>query len=282
MGFLLDMWKRDRNIRKNKREQETRRSMEAEKAREQEKLEAQLPGLIAATDDPALLCRYYRQTRAHETRFAIAEKITAPEPRMQFGGMDWFVLEETEGRKLLLSRYLLEKCLPYDDGLEPKKNYEGEGYYITYPKPQWHLSRLREYLSTEFMDRFAEDEKSRIVPVHITDNSDRAVCLDSREKVRSVRASRIDRVFALSEAEIMHYAERSAAVRTAFMKNGRSGYGYWTRDASDATSFEGHGEWKSAAVYCRAGEDPLRMPEFGAYPCDESRYVRPAVWITDS
>ena len=271
MGFFLDMFKRDREIKKREKARQ-------KAAREQEKAEARLPGLIAKTDDPGLLCRYYRETKKDETRFTIYEKLTRKEPVVSFGEMDWFVLKQEENRQLLLSRCLPGKYLPFARGLEGRKNYEGEGWYITYPDLQWSSSELRRYLNGEFTDRFSAEEKSRILPVRIGPDPEKSVCLKNEEEARAAGSGETDHVFLLSRTEIRECAENRLGIRIAFTGK-HTVQGWWTRTVSQETSIE-HGHWKPTACCCSSSGDPEKNPDFQSLPFDSSEAVRPVLWIS--
>jgi len=71
--------------------------------------------------------------------------------RMDFGGIEWLVLEEGEGKVLLLSEYVL-----FD------KSYHTEWVPIT-----WEESSLRSYLNNEFFNSFSPEERERIAETRV-------------------------------------------------------------------------------------------------------------------
>ena len=75
------------------------------------------------TNDSALLIRF--RTNDHKLVATHTEK------QVRFGGMDWIVLDQTEGRQLLLSKYAL-KGFKFGDDKRKRIHYEGEGYYYTF------------------------------------------------------------------------------------------------------------------------------------------------------
>ena len=273
MGFILDMMKRSRNSKSYLKEKE-------KAARKQEKLDASLPRLIARTDNPDLLCRYYGQTKNAGIRFTIFNKLTRSAPTVTFGGIDWIVLKEEEGRKLLLAKYLPLDRLPFARSLRSTKQYEGEGWYITYPKVHWYSSRLRAYLNEDFYDAFSEEEKRRILPVHIAPDSEEAVCLKTAAEAGAFSSGEVYQVFILSKTEVLEYAGKSFAARFCFDSEGEEA-AIWTRTPCMQDSIE-NGIWKSTAFCFCGGDHPDHPPYFVTPAFDELHAVRPAVWISCS
>jgi len=68
---------------------------------------------------------------------------------IKFGDHKWRVLEEKNGKILILSELTLET----------------QGYHETEEAVTWAICTLREYLNGAFYDKFSHDEKSRIVEV---------------------------------------------------------------------------------------------------------------------
>ncbi|MDR0220840.1 MAG: zinc ribbon domain-containing protein [Lachnospiraceae bacterium] len=75
---------------------------------------------------------------------------------MEFGGIEWRVLEVSGGKALLLSEYVLE-YRPY--------NEKQEG--VT-----WETSTLRAYLNVEFYNGFSASDRARIAPTMNNSNKD--------------------------------------------------------------------------------------------------------------
>jgi hypothetical protein len=67
---------------------------------------------------------------------------------VEFGGIEWRVLELSEGKVLLLSEYVLEY-----------RAYNEELTDVT-----WETCTLRSYLNGEFLNRFSESDRARIAP----------------------------------------------------------------------------------------------------------------------
>ncbi|MDR0248961.1 MAG: DUF6273 domain-containing protein [Oscillospiraceae bacterium] len=67
---------------------------------------------------------------------------------MEFGGIEWRVLDVSDGKALLLSEYILEY-----------RAYNEENTAVT-----WETCTLRAYLNGEFYDSFSEGDRARIAP----------------------------------------------------------------------------------------------------------------------
>ena len=81
--------------------------------------------------DRELLFRIWRETEDEKIRFSVYEDLIRSEKQVRFGGMDWIVLDQTEDRQLLLSKYAL-KGFKFGDDKSKRIHYEGEGYYYTF------------------------------------------------------------------------------------------------------------------------------------------------------
>ena len=75
--------------------------------------------------------------------------------KIRFGGYDWLVLDTKVNKALIITEYIIEK----------------RSYHNVYTNITWAECSLRAYLNGEFYDRFAPEEKERIVPV-INENPD--------------------------------------------------------------------------------------------------------------
>lgn len=82
--------------------------------------------------------------------FSVGDKI-------DFGGIQWRVLEERNGQVFLLSEYVLERRF-YHEAVH-------DGFDIT-----WANSDIRGWLNGEFYHRFTAEERSRIVHASVTTN----------------------------------------------------------------------------------------------------------------
>ena len=256
--------------------------------RKQKCLDKKTARLVKKTDDAAQLLEYYRKTERGDVRFAIYDKLAARERIVSFGGMDWIVLKEENGRRLLQARYLTEEALPFAKDLEVKVEYEGDGHYYTYPQLHWSSSVPRKYLNTEFMERFSEEERERILPVRIPYDSEESECLPDAAAAAQAPAEEVDRVFLLSRTEFLRYAKESVAALTGFTVNGEAKCS-WTRTASPESVFVGNAYYESSAYVCPVSSDLEKMPvyqHFGFRPVkDHAAFgsinrLRPTVWVS--
>ena len=103
---------------------------------------------------------------------------------IQFGGYDWRIIGESDGRALIVSDLILE-IRSYDDGAAE---------FIT-----WETSGIRSYLNGEFIvNTFSEEEKARIIETTIIND-------DNQWFSTPGGSSTTDKVFLLSLADISKY-----------------------------------------------------------------------------
>ena len=69
--------------------------------------------------------------------------------KISFGAYDWRVLAIQDNAALIITEQIIEQ----------------RPYHNRYVDITWADCSLREYLNTEFYDRFSQEEKSRIIPV---------------------------------------------------------------------------------------------------------------------
>ena len=122
--------------------------------------------------------------------------------RMEFGGIDWLVLDEEENKVFLLSEFSL-----FD------RTYNTELMPIT-----WETSAMRSYLNNEFFYRFSPEERARIAETRVIND----YVLASRGGISFFGVSTWpvpagndtdDRIFLLSSDEVRKYfADNSARV----------------------------------------------------------------------
>lgn len=156
-----------------------------------------------------------------------------------FGGIEWLILFKTDNRMLCLSADIIT-VLPYNETLE---------------KTSWENCSLRKWLNTEFVNRFTEEEKNRIIRLDYgkcgflrnngNPKNDRVFLLSVEEVERlfdcssSVKSERFDllsksdtvsdlvAVLNLSDQEIKSINERTG--HDYSLINGKS-LGWWLRD----------------------------------------------------
>jgi len=101
---------------------------------------------------------------------------------IEFGGIQWRVLDLEDGKVLLLSEYLLEQ-VPYHNALE---------------EVMWDTSDIRHWLNSEFYYRFATEERERIAETLVINNND-------PWQDRSGGSDTVDKIFLLSFEELVQY-----------------------------------------------------------------------------
>jgi hypothetical protein len=109
---------------------------------------------------------------------------------IDFGGMTWWVLDETDGKLFILSTEI-QGSLKYTDN--------------PYDDP-WEKSDLREYLNGEYYDSFNDNEKLRIAETVVINSRNPAGTLGGNDT--------IDKVFVLSLDEVNQYLV-NISMRTA-------------------------------------------------------------------
>ena len=198
---------------------------------------------------------------------------------VELGGLDWRVLEVTDGKALLLSDIILSK----------------QSFNTAHSMIAWDESDIRQYLNGEFYnDTFSEDEKTRIVETLVENDwnpwfpeSNPTFTWYSMPKGQAVT----DRIFLLSIDEVVQYFGDSGDLekwvggvtilnddfnegRVAQTKDGSPAW-WWLRSpglhyAACGTSFN-----NAACVAAHGGiaiEGNMVNSEYGG--------VRPALWIT--
>lgn len=101
---------------------------------------------------------------------------------MQFGGLDWLVLDRKDGKILLFSKYVLEK-----------RNYNDIDEITT-----WETCSLRKYLNEDFITRFSPEEQSKIQEITLRNQSNSKYATPGGNDTK-------DRVFLLSLDEVILY-----------------------------------------------------------------------------
>jgi len=181
--------------------------------------------------------------------------------RMEFGGIAWLMLEEEEGKVLLLSEFVLFD-MQYNDQL------------VT---TTWEISTLRSYLNNEFFNSFAPEKRERIAETRIL-NEERQytfpfgdIGFGSQSWPVHAGNDTNDRIFLLSFDEQSSYFANDAARRARLaVDHPMHGSGYdhwwwWLRSPGGCTF--------TAALVATIGTD------IAVYPVIESIGVRPALWL---
>ncbi len=105
--------------------------------------------------------------------------------------MPWKVLENKEGRLLLLSEYVLD-CLPFEDFYDPFY------FSMSFDRTRWPFCTLRRHINSDIYDSLlTETEKQNVIPVYIS--ADDKLTFEKREDAKE------DRMFLLSRQETEKY-----------------------------------------------------------------------------
>lgn len=120
-----------------------------------------------------------------------------PGGRLHFGPFDWFILDRQPGRMLLLTEKVIET-----------RAYHHEECPVT-----WETCDLRRYLNGEFLNRFSEAERARILKTSV-------VTPDNPWYAAPGGNPTVDRVFLLSIEEVLQYFGDSGQIKTRFMYPG--------------------------------------------------------------
>ena len=177
--------------------------------------------------------------------------------------MPWKVLENKDGRLLLLSMYVLD-CLPFEDFYDPL-------YFSTsFDRSSWRYCSLKRHINNEFFNSLLADvEKEKVQPVYIT--ADDVLTFENRAGAKQ------DKMFLLSKAETEKYLrsekDRLAPVASYALRsklfNDFGTYAYWW--------LRSNGAYDAEKMYVLDGEITSRNSIIGG---DQFNYlgVRPAFY----
>jgi hypothetical protein len=180
--------------------------------------------------------------------------------KIEFGGLDWLVLDEKEDKVLLLSEFVLFD-MPYNN----------QNVSTT-----WETSTLRTYLNNEFFNSFKPQERERIAETRVI-NGERLYKFPFGEIGRisswPVPAGNdtYDRIFLLSYDEERGYfpddSARMARMAEDHPKQGGS-YSHWWW-------------WLRSPGGCTFSATPVtdRGTDISVYPVTVNIGVRPALWL---
>jgi len=169
---------------------------------------------------------------------------------IEFGGYNWIVLEESDGKALILSETVLEDM----------------AYYSVSDFVTWEVSDIRAYLINTFYECFSEEDKSRIIQTHVINN-------DNPEYGSVGGDDTDDRIFLLSVEEAEKYFADDAA-RTAYYANGEAA-SWWLRTPGYSNETVDYGSIYAVKVTVN-GEIKMNGTDV-----DQVAFggVRPAMWI---
>lgn len=159
---------------------------------------------------------------------------------LTFGGREWLVLEERNGRALLLLKNILE-LRPYNETLEASA---------------WESCTLRAYLNAAFYASIPEADRGRVVSAQVRNSGSAAYGTKAGGDTE-------DHVFLLSLAQAKLYFAGDAA-RVAYGANGAAYW--WLRSPG-----------MEPIVAATVGSDGA-LGEAGSAVNAKTRGVRPAIW----
>ncbi len=161
--------------------------------------------------------------------------------------IEWLVLDEQDGKKLLISKYVLDAA-PYDDAAV------GYDWSSDSSRPatdvEWADSSLRAWLNDDFINAaFSSDEQNAIATVTNSDTKNNATHTAATAADSSIHATSEsqDEVFLLSVSEANSYFANKAA-RMAYATDYAISQGVYTGVTADPTGSE-DAEAASGAVW---------------------------------
>ena len=110
---------------------------------------------------------------------------TFPGNLFEFGEITWRVLDVRDGKMLLLSEHVLEY----------RRYHHGSGRDLT-----WETSDMREWLNSEFYNRFAEDDRARIAETNVINKGNFWFWYETPGGEGTT-----DKIFLLSLEELVYY-----------------------------------------------------------------------------
>ena len=167
------------------------------------------------------------------------------EPTMEFAGDTWLVLEQRDGRALLL----LESVLP-----------QAVAYHQAFEDITWEESDLRAFLNDAFLQGFGEQYRARIVPTQLVNRN-------HADYGTRGGANTTDYVFLLSIAEARLYF---ATDFDRVAQSGSTNVFWWLRSPGLYQNL-------AATVLANGEVGFAGSPVNGALG---ARMVRPAIWVT--
>ena len=184
----------------------------------------------------------YGQAQANKEKLQEEVIASRSADSMDFGGYTWLILEERDGKTLLLLRDALDPQ-PYNEALTASS---------------WESCTLRVYLNEIFYNSIPEADRARIAETAVLNSS-------NAENGTKAGSDTVDHVFLLSLAQAKLYFPDDAA-RVA--RGGRGAHvGWWLRSPGM--------EPITAAI---VGSDGA-VGYYGTGVNAANRYVRPAMWI---
>jgi hypothetical protein len=151
---------------------------------------------------------YVEKTLGREIDLPIKVPGEPPKQIREFGGYNWRVLDEREGKEFLISGYVLEHRAYHGVWHENMTKEDMEALSTT-----WADCDLRAYLNGEFLNSFSESDRARIAETHNQNQNNQWYFADAMasEDERWIRyapiggADTIDKIFLLSIDEVVKY-----------------------------------------------------------------------------
>jgi hypothetical protein len=172
------------------------------------------------------------------------------------GAITWYVLDEQDGKTLLISEEVLD-AQPYDDG------DEGYEWQNVSQRPttdvDWADCSLRTWLNSDFMNTaFTADEQASIVETDTTTAKSNTVhsADDAADASVHTTEATTDKVFILDVAEARQYFNNSAA-RIALPTSYAVSEGVYTGIASNDNTVDGAASWWLRSVGYYSGYEAV-------------------------
>ncbi len=163
--------------------------------------------------------------------------------------IEWYVLDEQDGKKLLISKEILDS-LPYDDA------YVGYEWGSTNIRPAsgatWETSSLRAWLNDTFLSAaFSSTEAAAIAATDTSDalRAGTPTAAGALDEASHTTGSVSDKVFLLSLAEVKAYFDNDAA-RMATATDYAKAQGVFVNDSG---YMDGYSPWWTRSVGYYAG-----------------------------
>ena len=109
--------------------------------------------------------------------------------KMRFGGIDWLVLDETEGKILILSEFTLFDM----------------AFNTAYMPVTWEDSTIRNYLNNEFFNSFSQRDRERIAETRVINDDIMTSLRGSHRFLVPAGNDTYDMIFLLSLDEVIKY-----------------------------------------------------------------------------
>lgn len=161
--------------------------------------------------------------------------------------IEWYVLEEKDGKALLLSKMILDN----------------EKYNLTNTDTMWETSNMRKWLNSTFSTAAFTQEEQAIIFTSAIENMQAE---KSGEWRKTEAANTEDKVFLLSYSEYMKYLQLDEEINpkvTNYANSRGNCYNIWLRSPGKNR--------KETQYYCLGKTD--------SDPATASNAVRPAMWI---